>query len=79
MASSAASRWATGSIIGVSRHERIAGFATEILRVSLLNGAAAAPRPSKAVRMIEQCMIARFLITKIAVGCSKLGNLNIKR
>ena len=39
--------------ISVSRHESIAGFATKVLRVNLLNGAAAAPRPSKAVNMNE--------------------------
>ena len=57
------------------RHESIAGFATDVSRVNLPNGAAAAPRPSKAVTMIEQCMVAKFLVTKIAVGAQNWENL----
>lgn len=60
--------------VGVSRHRSTAYLATEGLKVSLLIGAAAAPRPSKAVKSIEQCIIAEVLVTSIAAGSSKLGN-----
>ena len=46
-------------------------------KVSILIGAAAAPRLSKAVKIIEQCMIAKSLVPSTAAGSSKLEHLII--